>query len=239
LPASYHAVVAGGLAELGFTLQPPVLGAIADHVRLLLAWTPAINLTAIREPGDVAGQHVLDSLTAVPVVRATGARRLLDLGSGGGFPGIPVALAVPVETAVLVDSVAKKARFLDVVAHALGMADRISVRAVRAEALASGATRGRWDLVTARAVAPLGELVELGFPLLETGGHVVAWKGPGIDSELAGAARAVDALGGGSIRVEVPGLSAVPGHRLVIVRKFGPTDARYPRDPSERRRRPW
>ncbi len=87
--------------------------AIDGHVRLLLAWTAAINLTAIRDPGEVAVAHVLDSLTAVPLLRSAGIDAFVDLGSGGGLPGLPLAIALPARRALLVESTGKKARFLE------------------------------------------------------------------------------------------------------------------------------
>jgi 16S rRNA (guanine527-N7)-methyltransferase len=97
------------LLELGLSIDATVRRAIDDHVRLLLRWTEAINLTAIRDPAEAARLHVADSLAAVPVLRARSIDRFLDLGSGGGFPGLPLALALPAARAVLVESVGKKA----------------------------------------------------------------------------------------------------------------------------------
>ena len=95
LPPDYAAAVDAGLAALGLTLEPAQRAAIDGHIRLLLAWTPAINLTAVREPAAAATVHVLDSLTAVGPLRERGIDRFLDLGSGGGLPGIPLAVALP------------------------------------------------------------------------------------------------------------------------------------------------
>src|SRR6185295_6018856 len=101
------------------TLEAHARAAIGDHVRLLLAWTAAINLTAIRDPVAAAREHVLDSLAALPLLRARGTPDLLDLGSGGGFPGVPLAIGLPRARTVLVESVGKKATFLAAVVDAL------------------------------------------------------------------------------------------------------------------------
>lgn len=240
LPPSYAAAVDDGMRDLGLSLDPTVVEAIAGHVRLLLAWTASINLTAVRDPAEAARLHVVDSLAAVPLLRAAGIDRFVDLGSGGGFPGIPLAIALPARHALLVDSVAKKARFLGITAAALGVDDRVHVAAARAEALAGDpGQRERWPAVTARAVAPLAELVELAFPLLQTGGLLVAWKRGDIDPELAAAERAAAAAGGATFQVVDPRVTSLPRHVLVVVTKRGRTDARFPRDPAERRRRPW
>lgn len=239
LPTGYERVLDAGLDELGLRLEPRERRRLGDQARLLIAWTAAVNLTAIRDPEAVARLHVLDSLTAVTELRARGADRFLDLGSGGGYPGLPLATVVPA-AALLVESIGKKARFLDAVVEATGLGGRVAVAARRAEALAADvAHRERWPLVTARAVADLGELVELAFPLLVTGGTLVAWKRDPTADELAAGRRAARALGGGRIAVREVTTELLPGHCLVLVEKRGPTPPGYPRDPARRLRRPW
>jgi 16S rRNA (guanine527-N7)-methyltransferase len=213
---------------------------IDDHVRLLLAWTSSINLTAIRDPVDVARLHVADSLTAVEPLRARGVESVLDLGSGGGYPGLPLAVALPVPRTLLVDSVGKKARFLETVVEATGVGRRVRVAAERGEALAANPQhRERWQAVTSRAVGSLADVVELGFPLLRPGGCVVAWKRLPLDAEVEAARRAVDGLGGGMIEVVRTAVRGLDDHVLAIATKRGRTAAMYPRDPAERARRPW
>jgi len=221
-------------------LVPAARAAIDGHVRLLLSWTEAINLTAIRDPAAVARLHVVDSLAAVPILRAAAVERFIDLGSGGGFPGVPLVAAIPGAQGLLVDSVAKKVRFLQTTIDAIGLAGRASTDATRIESLAANPRhRERWPAVTARAVASLADLVELAFPLLSRGGRLVAWKGASVDSEMPAAQRAVEALGGGRFDAVEVAVAGLEGHRLVIVTKTGATPREYPRDPAERRRRAW
>jgi 16S rRNA (guanine527-N7)-methyltransferase len=240
LPAAYHDALAAGLTALPFTLVPAARAGIDGHVRLLLAWTSAINLTGIRDPAAVALAHVVDSLTASAVLRDRGIDRFVDIGSGGGFPGLPLAAAGPAARALLLEPIRKKAAFLSTAIAAIGFGATVEASPVRAEALAADARhRGRWPAVTARAVASLAELVELAFPLLEPGGILVAWKRGDLDAEWAAAERAVTALGGGALErhpVDVPGLE---GHCLVIATARGPVPSAYPRDPAVRKRRPW
>jgi len=239
LPAAYHAVLDAALPALGVTLASDARAIIDSHLRLLLAWTPAVNLTAIRDPEEAARLHVLDSLSAVPILKARGVRHLLDLGSGGGFPGIPLAAALHAERTLLVDSVGKKVRFLNTVIEATGLAGRAVAETVRAETLAhTPGDRGSWQAVTARAVASLAELVEIGLPLVAPGGVLVAWKARDLDAEVAAARPVLRALGAGRVEVIDVGLPGLEGHRLVVVESAGPVDPRYPRDPAERRRRP-
>jgi 16S rRNA (guanine527-N7)-methyltransferase len=238
LPPAYAAVLDAGLAELDLVLGVPARRAIDDHVRLLIAWNAAINLTAIREPAEIALRHVVDSLTAAALLRDTSG--FVDLGSGGGFPGIPLAAALPVERVALVESVGKKAAFLAAAGEVADLSARVGVAAARAEELAGEARhRERWPAVTARAVGSLAELAELAFPLLGLGGRLIAWKRGDLADELARAHRAVAGLGGGTIEEMPVRVAGLGGHRLVVINKRGRTNRDFPRDPAVRRRQPW
>jgi 16S rRNA (guanine527-N7)-methyltransferase len=240
LPAAYDAALDGGLATLGLVLTPAARLAVDGHARLLLAWTSAINLTAIRQPAAVALAHVVDSLSAVALLRERGIDRYLDLGSGGGYPGLPIAAALPAKRALLLEPVAKKAAFLSVATTAVGLDATVEAAAVRAEALAvDGRHRGRWPAVTARAVTSLAELIELSFPLLAPGGVLIAWKRGDIAGELATAERALVALGGGSMEVRPVEVAGLVDHRLVVAMAHGVAPSGFPRDPGTRKRRPW
>jgi 16S rRNA (guanine527-N7)-methyltransferase len=240
LEPAYARALDEGLASLGIQIDAAARTAIDGHVRLLLAWNTAINLTAIRDPERVAVGHVVDALSALPVLRGNGADRFVDLGSGGGYPGLPLAVALPARHALLVDSVGKKVRFLEAAIAATGLTGTVEARNGRAEALAADpAQRGSWPAVTARAVAPLAELVELAFPLLQRGGVLVAWKRGELAGELDAAARAMAELGGGELQLADAGTPLLAGHRLVVARCLGTSPARFPRDPAQRRRAPW
>lgn len=240
LPAAYVRALERGLAALGLDLDETARATIDGHARLLLAWTTAINLTAIRDPAAVATAHVVDSLSAVPWLRARGPERILDLGSGGGFPGLPIAAALPGVDMTLLEPIGKKAGFLRAAVTATGLDGRVTVIADRAEALAADrGRRGTWSVVTARAVASTADLIELAFPLLVRGGALVAWKRGDLGPELSAATRAVDALGGGTIDVSQVAVDGLHEHCLVIATREGAIPDGYPRDPAARRRRPW
>lgn len=241
LPSDARAALEDGLSALGLgDLPVSAVVALEGHLRLLLAWTGAVNLTAIRDPLAAVAAHVLDSLAAVPLLRAGGGGEILDLGAGGGYPGLPLAIVLPAERALLVDSIAKKARFLATVVSGLGLAGRVEVAAVRAESLAANPYhRERWSAVTARAVATLPDLVEVAFPLLAPGGLLVAWKRTGIDEEVRRAGAALVALGGGTLEIVEMAAPVPSGHVLVACRKVGHTPAGWPRPPGERARHPW
>jgi 16S rRNA (guanine527-N7)-methyltransferase len=254
LPAlgpAFEVAVVDGAAAMGVELSAPQRAALEVHARLLLAWNAHINLTSIRDPLEVARLHVADSLTAVPVLRQRGVdgARLLDLGSGGGYPGLPLAATLPFGTVVLLDSVAKKVRFLgvaaSVVARSLG-AEAPSIEAVqaRAEDLArAGQWRATFDVVTVRAVGSLSDIAELGLPLLRQGGSLLAWKrqrSPGssveLRQEIEAARQLIAACGGAAPRTHAAAGSVLPGHVLVRIDKVDATPQRYPRDPVARTR---
>jgi 16S rRNA (guanine527-N7)-methyltransferase len=244
-------VLERGLNALGLALTAAARDAIAGHVRLLLAWNEHINLSGLRTAEQVARGHVLDALLAVGPMRDISGERpsLLDLGSGGGFPGLPLAIALPAGRAALVDSIGKKAAFLEVAAVAVADAAQIDVLAERAEDLADEQDqREAWDIVTARAVGSVAEVAELGLPLVRVGGHVVAWKSAGSDdraakleTEVADAARLSRRVGGNTPRVVALPAAArlgLPGRCLVVIEKIRHTPDGYPRGAGERRRRP-
>lgn len=223
LPTEYDRVLGVGLASLGLELDASAREAIAGHVRLLLAWNRAINLTAIVHPERVATLHVIDSLTAVPLVAARrGVPRLVDIGSGGGFPGLPLAIAVPEAEVVLVESIGKKARFLDAAVAALGLEPRVQVAGVRAETLAAEVRDERlapFDVVTARAIGSLPDLVRLAFPLLVPGGRLVAWKRGDLTAEIKAAERAATAFGGSRITERRTTAAGLESHILIVIER--------------------
>ena len=251
IPTVFHDVLDAALAGIGLDLTPGMREAIDAHARLLLAWAPVVNLTAIRDPEGIALEHVVDSLAAVPpLLDRLASRRpprrpvgLLDLGSGAGYPGLPVALAIPVARVALVDSVARKAAFLEAAVASAARGVRAhgeepvpgQVLAVRAEELGRMPEhRGRWEIVTARAVAALPWLLELALPLVRPGGFVVAWKrdaGDGaFDAELASAMPLLEALGADPDPI-IEGITVdgLRDHRLVFVGKRRATPDRWPR----------
>ena len=188
---AFEAALDAGLAELGLTGGPadtPLARRTYEaHARLLRDWNAAINLTAIREADAIALRHVCDSLSAVACLSdvASPGSSLLDIGSGGGYPGLPLAAALPLGRLGLLDSVGKKARFLGVAAAAVSQilaterdpTPSIEAFAERAEDLAEEPDqRGTWDIVVTRAVGSLAEVIELSLPLTREGGTMVAWK---------------------------------------------------------------
>lgn len=210
----------------------------AEHyVHLLLDANTRTNLTRIVEPASVARLHLLDAISALPLIDELAAARALDLGSGGGVPGIVLALARPDMSWTLVDSVRKKTDALRSFVDRLGLPN-VVVIAERAEILGRDPShRGRYDLVTARACASLPVLAEYALPLLGRGGWALAWKGPIADEELRAGRDAAAELGG-RLEVRPCGIGALGGHRFAVFARLASTPDRYPRRPGEPARRP-
>ncbi|MGH2601581.1 MAG: 16S rRNA (guanine(527)-N(7))-methyltransferase RsmG, partial [Dehalococcoidia bacterium] len=195
----------------------------------LLEWNARFNLTAITDPDEIERWLFLDSLLLVPIIdrlTADNPARLVDIGSGAGFPGVPLAIARPDLEITLVEATAKKVTFLD---HLIAELDLPNVTAMHARAEDLGrhaAHRGAYDLATARAVASLPALIELTMPLLCLGGHALLPKGLDLDDELAAGQRAASPLGARIVSDEIaPGSST----RILVVTKEKPTPDRFPR----------
>ena len=209
------------------------LGRVEAYVDLLLDANARLNLTRVVEPEAVARLHLLDALSALPLIDRLAPARTVDLGSGGGVPGLVLALARPSIDWTLVDSVAKKADALRFFAEALRVSS-VRVLAERAEVLGRDPShRESFDLVTARACAALPVLAEYALPLLRIGGHLVAWKGPIADAELSDGAAVAEMLGGGQPTVHRTGLAPLGDHRLVVIEKRATTPGRFPRRPGQ------
>lgn len=192
--------------------------------------------TTVREPAAAVQTHLADALVALelPVVRD--ATRIADLGAGAGFPGLPLAVALPAAEVVLIESVARKCAFIGAAAEAARLTN-VEVVPDRAESWTAGL--GTCDLVTARALAPLAVLAEYAAPLLREQGVLVAWKGRRDEQEERAAAAAADELG--LVLEEVRSVAPYPGadHRhLHVLRKIAPTPERFPRRPGMARKRP-
>jgi 16S rRNA (guanine527-N7)-methyltransferase len=234
------AALARDAERIGVRLDAATLAQCVRFSGLVIERNTTMNLTAITKPADIATKHFLDSFTAIPVRTWTGHERIIDVGSGAGFPGLALHLALPETQVTLVESMGKKARFLEEVTSTLAI-EGVEVRNERAEALAP-ARRERYDVGTARAVGSLGTIVEYLLPFLKIGGDAIAWKGR-LDAELAGARKACASIGGEIVTITPTselGLGAIlPGRSLVVIRKLRATPSRYPRSAAEAKRRPW
>lgn len=225
----------------GVPLTAAQIAQFERYEQLLQLWNRRLNLTAITEPAEIRIRHFLDSLSCALALRARHqpGDALIDVGTGAGFPGLPIKIAFPDLDVTLVDSVAKKVRFLETVAGELGLTGVTAISA-RAETLGRDlAYRERFDWVVARSVAELRVLGEYLLPLCRPGGRVIAQKGESAPDEAAGAAGALALLGGEVeelVPVDLPGHDR--RHYLVVIVKKMATPAQYPRRPGMPAKRP-
>ena len=221
----------------------PALGMGEDRIpqliefsRLLLEKNQVMNLTAITEPREVATLHLLDSLALAAHEELAG-KKIIDVGTGAGFPGMPLAIALPGVDMTLLDSLNKRIDFLQEVCNALSLQDITCVHA-RAEEFAA-AHRESYDFAVSRAVAALPVLCELCLPLVKVGGAFLAMKSSHSQEETDQAAKAISLLGGKLERVtdySIP--TADITHRLLTIRKISPTPKKYPRRFAQIKKQP-
>lgn len=242
-------------ARLDARLGSLPLDRLAEYLQSLRAYNEHTNLVGSSDWRSLALDHVLDSLSLVPVLLdlagdllsgqseppAASVVRLVDIGSGAGFPALVLAMVLPQWEFLLIESLGKKARFLSQEVERLALSERVRVEARRAEDLVrEPGFREHFQFCTARAVAPLNVLLEYAFPFLCVGGCLVAQKSSAqVESEMRAAAPALAQLGGSSLR-SLPLDQTVLGRQVVAVlaTKCGHTDARYPRPTAQIKRKP-
>ncbi len=213
-----------GLPALGLPLSEAQCQTLCDFGNAVVEQNKVMNLTAITEPEAVAKLHLLDSLSVLKAADLSG-KRLIDVGCGAGFPGVPVKIGCPEVTLTLLDSLGKRMAWLERTLPQLG----VEAECVTARAEEFAATRReQYDFATSRAVARLNILLELTAPFVKVGGAVLAMKGSAAREELAEAKTAITKLG---LRLEQVLDFPVDGtaHSVIVLRKVKPTPAQYPR----------
>jgi 16S rRNA (guanine527-N7)-methyltransferase len=217
-------------------------GLLLRYRDLLVEWNARFNLTAITDDQSILVRHLIDSLTVLRALPGTGPSTgvsLLDLGTGAGLPGIPLKIACPELDVTLMDSTGKKVLFCEAAIDALQL-DRIRAVKGRAEEAAHlPLHRERYDVVVARALAPMPTLVEYLLPFTRVGGRCIAMKGSDAAQEARQAGKAIRTLGGALVRIEPVALPGMPDQRaLIIINKVTPTPRIYPRQGGKPRSSP-
>ena len=224
---------------LGLRLNSAQLRALEKYENELIAWNERFNLTAIDTPEKIRTKHFLDSFTCLLVMRDSSIENVIDVGSGAGFPGIPLKIAFPVIQMTIVESVGKKADFCRHIIKILGI-DGIEVVQERAEFIGTLALyRQQYDWAVARSVARLPVLIEYLLPLVRVGGRILAMKGENGPAEAQAAEHAMHILGG-RLRIITPvSLPGVEDQRyLVVADKIAATPDQYPRRVGEPAKHP-
>jgi len=205
----------------------------------LVSWNRQMNLTAITKHDEILVRHILDSLSVAAYVSIQPGMRLMDVGTGAGFPGLPLAILAPALHITLMEATGKKLKFINHVIDVLNLTNASTLHARAEDAGKQPQHREQYDLVTARAVARLPALLEYLLPLAKVGGYCVALKGETAHDEVNQSGKALQVLGGalrGIKAVQLPQVEHT--HYLVIVEKMKPTPPEYPRNPGTPTRKP-
>lgn len=236
---NFRSALTEGARELGIALEEAQIAAFEKYKDLLLEWNEKVNLTAIVDEQQVAVKHFLDSLTILGKVDVKAHVSMLDVGTGAGFPGIPIKVCCPWINVVLLDSLNKRVVFLEEVINRLGLT---GISAVHGRAEEKGRDKGlreKFDLVVARAVANLTVLTEYCLPFVKPGGLFVGYKGPEVEAEIEGSGKAIEVLGGKLVDIYKVKLPFSGGDRsLVLIRKERSTPDKYPRKAGTPEKKP-
>jgi 16S rRNA (guanine527-N7)-methyltransferase len=237
------AALQAGAAALGITLNQDQRRILIHYRTLLLEWNERINLTAITDPTEILTHHFLDSLAcALPLSppRRRAPLSLIDIGSGAGFPGLPLAIAFPSWQVCLLEATGKKVRFLAAAIEALGLSNASAVHGRAEEVAHLPLYRGSFDIATARAVASLPALLEYCAPFVKPGGLMLLPKKGDLGEELQLGKRAAPQLGAFlEDVVPLPALAGLDSGRVIVTaRQQHPCPVRYPRAAGAPRKRP-
>ena len=206
---------------------------LSGYMEGILDFNESINLTAITDRKEFIAKHYIDSLMCAAMDEINDADTVIDVGTGGGFPGVPLAIAFPEKKFTLIDSLNKRIKIVNQLCDEL---DIKNVRAIhgRAEELARKKDmREQFDICVSRAVANMATLSEYCLPFVKVGGSFIAYKGPDCESEVKEASNAIEKLGGCLLRIERPEADGVAfDHRLLVVKKIAATAAKFPRKPG-------
>lgn len=223
-------ILKNGLEKLGLDSGDAVLEQFEHYYTQLIAYNQKVNLTAITEPDEVAVKHFLDSVSLLDVLEIPYGARVIDVGTGAGFPGLPLKIVRGDIRLTLLDSLKKRVVFLEMCAQKLGLE---GVECIHGRAEEFGKQEGyrqQYDLAVSRAVANLATLCEYCLPFVRVGGTFAALKGPAAQAELEDAKNAIETLGGGNPCINLAHIAdADLAHSIVLVDKIVPTPPKYPR----------
>jgi len=226
-------------ALLDITLSPEQETLFDQYAHELAVWNEHTNLTAIIDPDAVRLRHFLDSLTVIKAVPMPSGCRVIDVGTGAGFPGLPLRMVCPEIQLTLLEATGKKTAFLQHLIDLFGFTNVQNVNARAEDAAHDAAHRAAYDMVVARAVARLPALIEYLLPFAKVGGVCVAMKGRTAQEEAADSGHALATLGGRIKSIETFQLPGVEEpHHLVMIEKIAPTPRDYPRKPGIPTRKP-
>ena len=203
---------------------------LEKYMEGILSWNEKVNLTNITDPAEFRIKHNADSLMCVDFPEFQSAKNVIDVGTGGGFPGIPLAVYAPDKNFTLLDSLNKRLKIIDELAGSLDISNITLVHG-RAEDIAkTKGHREKYDLCVSRAVSNLATLTEYCLPFIKVGGYLLAYKGPGAEQEAEDAAKALKILGGRLVGIRETTMEEYGlDHRILVIEKVRNTPKTYPR----------
>lgn len=221
------------LEDMGLSYDEDKLQKFRRYMELVLEWNEKVNLTAITDRSEFVKKHYVDSVAICGAPQMNAADSIIDVGTGAGFPGIPMAILYPDKKFLLMDSLNKRIRIIEEISREIGL-QNVSFRHGRAEEMAQNkAFREQYDLCVSRAVANLAVLSEYCLPFVKVGGWFAAYKAGSIEEELKESLRAITLLGG---RLEENMTLTIKGydldHRILLIKKVKNTLTKYPRKPG-------
>lgn len=224
---------------LGIALSEAQTDQFMQYLSLLLEWNEKMNLTAITDPVEVVQKHFIDCISVLPHLDLQGGETMIDVGTGAGFPGVPLKIANPALQVTLLDALQKRLTFLDTLTQSLDLYDVTLVHSRAEDGGQNPDLREQFDLCVSRAVANLAVLLEYCLPFVKVGGKLAALKGPDAAQEIEQAQNALQIVGGkvtAVIPITIPHTDLQ--HQLVLVEKIAPTPQRYPRKAGKISKKP-
>lgn len=211
---------------------------LMDYMKGILYWNDKVNLTNITDEEEFIKKHYIDSLLIKELDVFKNAETVIDVGTGGGFPGVPLAIMFPEKQFVLLDSLKKRLKIIDELTAKIGISNVITYHGRAEEAAHTEELREKFDLCVSRAVSRLSSLTELCLPFVKVGGNFAAYKGPAVYEEVKEAEKAIQILGGEFENIKVPEKQEKQEHTFVIIKKISKTSQKYPRKPGNPVRKP-
>lgn len=228
-----------GSKKLNIELNEEMLEKFSKYKGLLKEWNEKINITTITDDVEIDQKHFLDSLTVLNSKLFNGKKKVIDIGTGGGFPGVPIKIANPLLEVTLLDSLNKRIIFLNEVIKVLNLEGISAIHGRAEEYSITEQYREKYDIAVSRAVASLNTLSEYCIPFVKVGGYFVSMKGPDVEEELKQSKNAITLLGGKLLdvkKIEIPDTDII--HSLIIIEKIKPTPTKYPRGGGKPRKNP-
>ena len=218
------------ISDLGLSCSEKQMRQFEEYMSGILKWNEKVNLTRITDRDESTIKHSIDSLVCCNYAEYTNAKMIIDVGTGAGFPGIPLAILSPEKDFVLMDSLNKRLKIIDELCEKVGISNVTTVHA-RAEELARNKQhREKYDLCVSRAVANMAVLAEYCLPFIKVGGFLLAYKGPEAADEAGTAAHALKILGGEILDIRDAKLSAYEiSHKIIVIKKVKCTASKFPR----------